>query len=174
VRRASLLSHVAVVTQDTFLFNATIAENIRYGRRDASAAEVEAAAKAAHIHEFIMTLEKGYDTVVGERGAKVSGGQRQRLAIARAVLKDPSILILDEATSALDVESEQAVQSALQALIRSGRRITFVIAHRLSTVKNADRIIVLDEGRLVEEGTHDALIARDGAYASLYRTQFVG
>lgn len=170
VRRRSLLSQIAVVTQDTFLFNTTIGENIRYGRREASQSDVESAARAAYIHDFIVTLTGGYDTVVGDRGAKLSGGQRQRIAIARAVLKDPSILILDEATSALDTESEQAVQAALNALIRSGRRITFVIAHRLSTVKNADRILVLDGGRLVEEGTHDELLARGGVYATLYRT----
>ncbi|HXX95293.1 MAG TPA: ABC transporter ATP-binding protein [Planctomycetota bacterium] len=172
VKRSSLLGHVAVVTQETFLFNTTVGENIRYGRRNASQPEVETAAKAAFIHDFIQGLEKGYDTPVGERGAKLSGGQRQRLAIARAILRDPSILILDEATSALDAESEQAVQAALQNLIRSEHRITFVIAHRLSTIKNADRILVLDQGRLVEEGRHDELLAKGGVYASLYRTQF--
>jgi subfamily B ATP-binding cassette protein MsbA len=172
VRRSSLLGHVAVVTQDTFLFNTTIGENIRYGRRGASQAEVEAAAKAAHVHEFIAGLERGYDTVVGERGSKLSGGQRQRIAIARAVLRDPSILILDEATNALDAESERAVQQALDGLLRSERRITFVIAHRLSTVKGSDRIVVLEDGRLVEEGRHDDLLARNGVYAALYRTGF--
>ena len=172
VKRSSLLGHVAVVTQETFLFNTTIGENIRYGRRGAAQPDVEAASKAAYIHDFILTLEKGYATPVGERGAKLSGGQRQRLAIARAILRDPSILILDEATSALDAESEQAVQAALQNLIRSEHRITFVIAHRLSTIKNADRILVLDQGRLVEEGKHEDLLARGGVYATLYRTQF--
>jgi ABC-type multidrug transport system fused ATPase/permease subunit len=172
VRRSSLLGHVAVVTQETFLFNTTIAENIRYGRRTASQAETEAAAKAAHIHEFIAGLEKGYDTMVGERGAKLSGGQRQRVAIARAILRDPSILILDEATSALDSESERMVQEALENLLRSERRITFVIAHRLSTIKNSDRILVLEEGKLVEEGKHDELLARNGVYTTLYRTRF--
>jgi subfamily B ATP-binding cassette protein MsbA len=172
VRRSSLLAHVAVVTQETFLFNTTIGENIRYGRRTATQAEVEAAAKAAHIHDFIAGLEKGYDTAVGERGAKLSGGQRQRIAIARAILRDPSLLVLDEATSALDAESERAVQEALDNLLRSDHRITFVIAHRLSTIKNADRILVLDQGRLVEEGKHDALLAKGGVYASLYNTQF--
>ena len=174
VRRSSLLSRVAVVTQETFLFNTTIGENIRYGKRDASPAEVEAAARAAHIHDFIMSLEKGYDTVVGERGAKLSGGQRQRISIARAVLRNPSILILDEATSALDAESEQAVQAALDGLIRAKQRITFIIAHRLSTIKNADRVLVLDAGKLAEEGTHEQLLARGGVYATLYRTQFAG
>jgi ABC-type multidrug transport system fused ATPase/permease subunit len=162
---------VAVVTQETFLFHATIGENIRYGRRDATPEEVEAAARAAYIHDFIVSLERGYDTPVGERGAKLSGGQRQRIAIARAILRDPDILILDEATSALDAESEQAVQAALQNLLRSDHRITFVIAHRLSTVRGADRILVLDEGRLAEEGPHEALLARGGVYAALYRTQ---
>jgi subfamily B ATP-binding cassette protein MsbA len=172
VRRSSLLSHVAVVTQETFLFNTSIGENIRYGRRTASQPEVETAAKAANIHEFIAGLEKGYGTVVGERGAKLSGGQRQRIAIARAVLRDPSILILDEATSALDSESERAVQEALDNLLRSDHRITFVIAHRLSTIKNADRIVVLDQGRLAEQGKHEDLLARNGVYAKLYKTQF--
>jgi subfamily B ATP-binding cassette protein MsbA len=168
VRRSSLLGHVAVVTQETFLFNTSIGENIRYGRRGATQPEVEGAAKAANIHDFIAGLEKGYDTVVGERGAKLSGGQRQRIAIARAVLRDPSILVLDEATNSLDAESERAVQSALDNLLRSDHRITFVIAHRLSTIKNADRILVLEQGRLVEEGRHDDLLQRGGVYASLY------
>ncbi len=171
VRRASLLSRAAVVTQETFLFNATVGENIRYGRRSAAPAEVEAAARAAYIHDFIAALEKGYETPVGERGAKLSGGQRQRIAIARAILRDPDLLILDEATSALDAESEQAVQKALENLLRSEHRITFVIAHRLSTIRNADRILVLDEGRVVEEGKHEDLLARGGIYAQLYRSQ---
>jgi subfamily B ATP-binding cassette protein MsbA len=172
VRRSSLLQHVAVVTQETFLFNTTVGQNIRYGKKSASPQEVEAAAKAAYIHDFILTLDRGYDTPVGERGAKLSGGQRQRIAIARAILRDPSILILDEATSALYAESEQAVQAALQNLLRSSHRITLVIAHRLSTIKKADRIVVLEGGRVAEEGPHDTLLARGGAYAALYRTQF--
>jgi subfamily B ATP-binding cassette protein MsbA len=172
VRRSSLLSRIAVVTQDPFLFNTTLRENIRYGRRDATPAEIEAAAKAAHIHDFIAGLPQGYETVVGERGAKLSGGQRQRVTIARAILRNPAILILDEATSALDAESEKAVQEALDALIHSARRITFVIAHRLSTIRDADRILVLDAGRLAEQGRHEDLLARGGLYASLYQTQF--
>jgi len=171
VRRSSLLSRVAVVTQDPFLFNTTIGNNIRYGRRDATQSDVETAARAAHIHDFIAGLPKGYDTVVGERGAKLSGGQRQRITIARAILRNPAILLLDEATSALDAESEKAVQAALDNLIHSGSRITFVIAHRLTTIKNAHRILVLDQGRIVEEGRHEDLLGRQGAYATLYRTQ---
>jgi ABC-type multidrug transport system fused ATPase/permease subunit len=172
VRRSSLLARTAVVTQDPFLFNTTLAENIRYGRRDATIAEVEAAARAGHIHDFIVSLPRGYDTPVGERGAKLSGGQRQRVTIARAVLRNPLLLVLDEATSALDAESERAVQQALDELMHSGRRITFVIAHRLSTIRGADRILVLDGGRLAEEGRHDDLLAKGGVYAGLYRTQF--
>jgi subfamily B ATP-binding cassette protein MsbA len=173
LKRPSLLRHVAVVAQDTFLFNASIGDNIRYSRPDADAKAVEAAARAANIHDFIQTLPNAYDTVVGDRGAKLSGGQRQRVAIARAVLKDPDILILDEATSALDTESEKAVQDALAALIRGGRkRITLVIAHRLSTVRDADRIVVLDAGAIVESGKHEELLSKDGVYASLYKTQF--
>jgi subfamily B ATP-binding cassette protein MsbA len=172
VKRSSLLSRIAVVTQDPFLFNTTIGQNVLYGRRSATREEVEAAAKAAHVHDFVASLPQGYETVVGERGAKLSGGQRQRLTIARAILRNPAILILDEATSSLDAESEQAVQEALDALIHSAKRITFVIAHRLSTIRNADRILVVDEGRIAEEGRHDELLAKGGVYASLYRTQF--
>ncbi len=174
VRRSSLLAHIAVVTQDPFLFNTTLGENIRHGRPGASQADVEAAAKAAYIHDFIAGLPKGYDTPVGERGTKLSGGQRQRVTLARAILRNPAILILDEATSSLDAESEKAVQAALDNLIRAKDRITFVIAHRLSTVKNADRILVVDGGRIAEQGTHDELIGQGGVYAGLYATQFQG
>jgi len=172
VKRSSLLSRIAVVTQDPFLFNTSIGENIRYAKRDATDDQVVAAAKAAHIHDFIETLPQKYATPAGERGAKLSGGQRQRVTIARAVLRDPSILILDEATSALDAESEKAVQAALNALMHSAKRITFVIAHRLSTIRNADRILVLDEGRIVQDGKHGELVGKPGIYSGLYETQF--
>jgi len=172
VKRSSLLSRIAVVTQDPFLFNTTIGENIRYAKRDATDDQVVAAAKAAHIHDFIETLPQKYATPAGERGAKLSGGQRQRVTIARAILRDPSILILDEATSSLDAESEKAVQAALNALMHSAKRITFVIAHRLSTIRNADRILVLSEGNIVQDGKHGELVGKPGIYRGLYETQF--
>jgi subfamily B ATP-binding cassette protein MsbA len=170
IKRDSLMRHLAVVSQETFLFNTTIAENIRYGKREAKLEEIIEAAKAANLHDFIETLPGKYETVVGERGAKLSGGQRQRVAIARAILKNPEVLLLDEATSALDTESERAVQAALDYLMHG--RLTFVIAHRLSTVQHADRIIVLEDGRMVELGRHDELMKNDGLYAKLYRMQF--
>lgn len=165
-----LRAQTGLVPQETLLFSGTVAENILYGRPEASAAEVEAAAQAANAHGFITALPEGYGTVVGERGVKLSGGQRQRVAIARAILKDPRILILDEATSALDNESEVLVQAALDRLMVG--RTTFVIAHRLSTVRGAHRILVMDGGRVVADGTHEALLAAGGLYRDLYDLQF--
>ena len=162
-------SHTAVVSQEPFLFNTTLRENISCGRPGASQADVEAAAAAARIHDFIAALPAGYDTVAGERGTNLSGGQKQRVTIARAILRNPAILFLDEATSALDTESEVAVQRALNELMRG--RTSFVIAHRLSTVVDADQIVVLDEGRVVERGTHQELIDADGAYRRMFEKQ---
>ena len=166
----SVRQAVAVVAQDVQLFGASLADNIRYGRPDATDAEVEAAARAAYAHDFITAFPDGYATPVGERGVKLSGGQRQRVAIARALLKDAPVLVLDEATSALDSASEAAVQEALAVLMRG--RTTVVVAHRLATVRDADRIVVLDGGRVVETGTHEALVAQGGLYASLAARQF--
>ncbi|MDR3471880.1 MAG: ABC transporter ATP-binding protein [Devosia sp.] len=165
----SLRRHVGVVQQDVYLFAGTIAENLRYGRPEATEAEIVAAAKAADAHDFICALPQRYDTDIGQRGVKLSGGQKQRLTIARAFLKDPAILIFDEATSALDNESERAIQRSLQTLAKG--RTTLVIAHRLSTIRRADRLLVLSSRGIVEEGTHDALIASGGAYAALYEAQ---
>lgn len=166
----SVGDQIGIVTQETFLFHTTIRENIAYGRPDAADAEVEAAARAANIHDFIARLPDGYDTVVGERGYKLSGGEKQRVAIARVVLKNPRILILDEATSSLDSQSEALIQAALAPLMR--QRTSLVIAHRLSTILSADIILVMNGGRLVERGTHAELLARGGLYAQLYREQF--
>lgn len=166
----SLREQVGIVPQETMLFNGSVYNNILYGRLDATKEEIEAAAKAAYAHDFIMQLTDGYETKLGDRGVNLSGGQRQRIAIARAILKNPRILILDEATSALDTESERVVQEALDRLMVG--RTSFVIAHRLSTVKNADKILVLEKGNLVESGTHDELLALDGLYAHLYKIQY--
>jgi ATP-binding cassette subfamily B protein len=169
VTQESLHAAIGVVPQDTVLFNDTIGYNIGYGRDGATQGEIEAAAKAAQIHEFIEGLPKGYDTQVGERGLKLSGGEKQRVGIARTLLKDPPILLLDEATSALDTETEREIQDALR---RAGEgRTVITIAHRLSTVADADRIVVLEDGRIVEEGTHADLLAREGRYAGLWARQ---
>lgn len=169
-RVSSLRRQIALVTQETVLFNDTVRNNIAYSRLDATQAEIEEAARVAFAHDFIRELPNGYDTIVGERGIFLSGGQRQRLAIARAVLADAPVLILDEATSALDAESERLVQRALANLIRN--RTTIVIAHRLSTVRRADKIVVMERGRIIETGTHAELLARGGIYRHLYELQF--
>ena len=171
IRLADYRAHTAVVSQQPFLFNTTIRQNIAYGRPGVTQDQIEAAARAANIHEFVLGLPRGYDTVVGERGSNLSGGQMQRLTIARAIARDPEILFLDEATSALDSENEELVQRALDNLRRG--RTSFVIAHRLSTIASADIIVVLDKGRIVEQGSHDELLARQGAYRRMYDLQAV-
>jgi ATP-binding cassette, subfamily B, bacterial len=169
---ASVAEICGVVTQESYLFHATVRENLRYARPDATDAEVEQAARAAYIHDPIAELGQGYDTMVGERGYRFSGGERQRLAVARVILKNPRVLILDEATSALDTESERIVQRALDSVMRG--RTTIAIAHRLSTIRAADVIFVLDHGQIIERGNHDELVKRDGLYARLYEEQFGG
>ena len=170
LRLADLREAIGVVPQEPALFSGTIRENIAYARPGATAAEVEAAARAAHAHEFIERLPDRYETLVGERGVKLSGGQRQRVAIARAILKDPAVLVLDEATSNLDTESERLIEDAMEKLLVG--RTTLIIAHRLSTVRRADRLVVVDRGRIVEEGAHGELLGRGGVYARLYQHQF--
>ncbi len=167
---AALRRHFAYVEQEPTIFAGSIADNIRFGKPEATYEQVEAAARAALVHDYVMDLPNGYDSVVGERGVMLSGGQKQRLAIARALLKDAPILLLDEATSALDAESERLVQMALERLMQG--RTTLVIAHRLATIRDADRILVLEKGRLIDQGTHDQLVRKGGKYAELAKLQF--
>jgi ATP-binding cassette subfamily B protein len=168
----SLRTHIGIVQQDVFLFAGTIRDNIAYGKGDATDEEIIEAAKRANIHDFIMSLENGYDSYVGERGVMLSGGQKQRISIARVFLKNPPLLILDEATSALDNETELKIQESLEALSKG--RTTLVIAHRLSTIKNADEIVVITNNGIIERGSHDELLEKGGHYAGLYRAQFKG
>jgi len=172
VKLASLAEVVGMVTQETYLFHDTVRANLLYAKPGATQAELESACRAANIHDFIAGLPEGYETVVGERGYRLSGGEKQRVAIARVILKDPRVLILDEATSHLDSQSEVLIQEALERVMKG--RTSLVIAHRLSTILSADLILVIEGGRLVEQGTHAQLLARDGLYAGLYRTQFQG
>jgi ATP-binding cassette subfamily B protein len=166
---ADLRGAFGYVSQDVFLFHGTVRENIRYGRPDATDAEIEEAARAAEAHDFIAAMPEGYDTVVGERGQKISGGQRQRLSLARAILRDPLILLLDEATSAVDNETEAAIQRSLARVTKD--RTSVVIAHRLSTVRDAHRIWVMEAGQVAESGTHEELLEQNGIYAALWRVQ---
>jgi ATP-binding cassette subfamily B protein len=172
VQKAGLRRKLGIVLQDTFLFSESVMDNIRYGRLDATDEEVVAAAKLANADQFIRRLPRGYDTPLSERGSNLSQGQRQLLAIARAVLADPSILILDEATSSVDTRTEVNIQEALLRLMEG--RTSFVIAHRLSTIRNADKILVINDGEIVERGTHDELLAQRGFYHNLYMSQFKG
>jgi ATP-binding cassette subfamily B protein len=168
----SLSAAIGMVTQETYLFHDTIRTNLIYAKPDATQAEIESAARAANIHNFIMDLSEGYDTIVGERGYRLSGGEKQRIALARVILKDPRILVLDEATSSLDSESESLIQDALKRVMAG--RTSIAIAHRLSTILAADLILVMDRGRIVERGTHEELLTLNGLYAQLYETQFRG
>ena len=170
VTRASLRKAYTMVLQDTWLFHGTIFENIAYGKPDATMEQVVAAAKAAHIHNYIRRLPKGYDTVLSDNGTSISKGQKQLLTIARAMLLDAQMLILDEATSNVDTRTEQHIQAAMRTLMKD--KTCFVIAHRLSTIRSADNILVLDKGRVVEQGTHESLMARQGFYYKLYQSQF--
>jgi ATP-binding cassette subfamily B protein len=170
VTLASLRGQIGIVLQDTFLFNDTVMNNIRFGRPDATDEEVMEAAKLAHAHDFIERLPEGYNTLLGERGSGLSQGQRQLLAIARAVLADPRILILDEATSSVDTRTERQIQAALEQLMAG--RTTFVVAHRLSTIRNADQVLVLNDGQIIERGAHTELLEQQGFYYDLYMSQF--
>ena len=170
VSLASLAQTVGVVSQETYLFHASVRENLRFARPDATDEDIEEAARTARIHDLIASLPDGYDTIVGERGYRLSGGERQRIALGRVILKDPRILVLDEATSSLDSESEALIQEALKRVMAG--RTSIVIAHRLSTILAADLILVMDRGRIVERGTHDELLASGGLYSQLYETQF--
>ncbi|MBT7190001.1 MAG: ATP-binding cassette domain-containing protein, partial [Anaerolineae bacterium] len=169
LKLADLRKAIGFVSQDIYLFHGTVRENIAYGTFDASDDDIIKAAKIAEAHDFIVSLPKGYDTIVGERGQKLSGGQRQRVSIARAVLKNPPVLILDEATSSVDNETEALIQRSLEQIAIG--RTTIVIAHRLSTIRNADKIFVLEHGRLKEQGKHDELVANEGIYARLWGVQ---
>lgn len=169
VKQTSLHAQIGVVPQDTVLFNDTVRYNIAYGRDNATEAQVVAAAKAAKIHDFILSLPEGYETTVGERGLKLSGGEKQRVGIARTLLKNPPILILDEATSALDSQTESSIQESLAAM-GEGRSV-ITIAHRLSTIADADLILVMEEGRVIERGRHDELLKADGSYAAMWARQ---
>ena len=166
----SLAGQVGMVTQETFLFHDTVRNNLLYAKDDATDEQIEEAGRAAHIHEFVEQMPDGYDTLVGERGYRLSGGEKQRVAIARVILKDPKVLILDEATSHLDSRSESLIQDAMERVMKG--RTSLVIAHRLSTIIGADKILVMDQGRLVEQGGHKELLAQGGLYRTLYETQF--
>lgn len=166
----SLRENISIVLQDVFLFNGTIADNIAYSKQDSEREDVIMAAKAAYIHDYIVSLPDGYETMVGERGLRLSGGQKQRVAIARAIIRDASVLILDEATSAVDTETESEIQNAINSL--SGKCTMIIIAHRLSTVRKADNIIVLTENKVTEQGTHDELMSKEGIYNKLYTLQY--